>query len=150
MPAGEGALGELQRNISARRKHLCGRRPERSFHAQGFGDGRGGSAVLAAVGVHAEIVAAGEGGGLRARSNGRPRWYFAERPVFCGKEDDLFRRLDSFILPMVPGAGIEPARPCEHEILSLLRMTHRLPIHSPRAIARLLMTIYKLDRRLRI
>lgn len=67
MPAGKGALGDLQRNIPARRKHLRGRRPERSLHAQGIGDDCGGGSVLAAVGCHDEIVAAGEGGGLRAR-----------------------------------------------------------------------------------
>lgn len=49
MPASEGALGYPNRNTPARRKHLCGALPERSFHAQCFGNGCGGGAVLAAV-----------------------------------------------------------------------------------------------------
>jgi hypothetical protein len=68
MPAGEGGFGHWRGDTAAGSEGVRGSRPERRFHAQGFGDGRDGNAVLAAVWSHDEIVAAGRDAALRART----------------------------------------------------------------------------------
>jgi hypothetical protein len=70
IPAAEGALRNVKVNPLAPKKSERGVEPERSFHAQCFGNFHGGGAVLAAVWSHAEIVAAGEGGTI-VRSQSR-------------------------------------------------------------------------------